>query len=148
MEAREITDISELLKIVPIEIGIMKKEPKHGSMSLRDKITWLEAGMNNKSIHSHYEFKIYFMEKDGELVGFVILSVLKSVIKYFDEIRVYRVWQKDPEVADCFWKVVKELGEKYKIKKIKFEVNRPAMERLCRKKYNMRSVSINMEGKI
>ena len=146
VEIREVRDIAELLQIVPIEVEIMKKEPKAGSMSLRDKITWIEAELSGKQIYHFYDFKVYFFYEGEEVVGFTILSITKSAIKYFDEIRVYRVWHKNSDCVEPFWNLIKEIGNHYKIKKLKFEVNRPETERLFRKKYKLRSVSINMEG--
>jgi hypothetical protein len=148
IEIKEVTDIAELLKIVPFEVEVMKNEPKAGSMSLRDKITWIEAGLSEKSILQGYGFKVFFFYKGDDLVCFTVLSITKSVIKYFDEIRIYRVWHKDPECVDKFWELIQWLGKEHKIKKIRLETNRPSAERLFRRKYGLRSVSINMEGVI
>jgi hypothetical protein len=148
IEIREVTDIAELLKIVPFEVEVMKKEPKAGSMLLKDKITWIEAELSGKSIYKGYGFKVFFFYRGDELVCFTVLSITKSVIKYFDEIRIYRVWHKDPECVDKFWELIKWLGKEHKIKKIRLETNRPSAERLFRRKYGLRSVSINMEGVI
>jgi len=148
VEIKEVRDIGEILKIVPFEVEIIKKEPKRGSMSLRDKITWIEAELSGKSIYQAYGFKVFFFYKNSEVVGYTVLSIIKSTIKYFDEIRVHRVWQNDVECIDKFWELIKDLGKECKIKKLRIEVDRPSMERLCRKKYGLRSLSINMEGEI
>ena len=148
IEIREITDISEVLKIVPIEVELRKKEPKAGSMSLRDSITWIEAALSGKPIYQAYAFKVYFFYNDDELVGYTILSITKSVIKHFDEIRIYRVWHKDHDCVAKWFELIEWLGGEYGIKKIRFEANIPELEKHFRKKYGFRSVSINMEGEI
>ena len=117
-------------------------------MSLRDNITWIEAALNGKQIYQAYGFKVYFFYKDDGLVMYTILSITKSVIKYFDEIRIYRVWHKDPACVEKWFELIEWLGKEYKVKKIRFEANIPELERHFRKKYGFRSVSINMEGEI
>ena len=146
MEARKITDMQEIMKLLPIEQAIMAREPEAGKMPLRDKLLWLDCLVNKKP----------FAETDGgvmawydgdKVVGYMILSCTKSKIKYFDAIHVYRVWHDpDYDIANEVEEYLIGLAKNMKVHTIRSEANRRL--RAFQRKYHMQPISVNLERKV
>ena len=147
MEIREVTDINEIMQIIPLEIDTMKDEPQ--GMPLRDRLTWIEGELNGKQIYTKYEFKV-FMIYENKLIGYAVAALSKAKIKYFSEIRIFRVWHdnSNPEIGKKFMDFIHNWAKENKINKIRIEVNKPNLERLFRMKYGFKTISTNMEKEV
>lgn len=149
MRIESVTDMTEILKLVPIEMSMAKKEPELGAMPLRDRLLWIDCMLNKKPLMTLYDFKVLMVYGDDEkVIGFMVLSILKSHIKYFDEIRIYRSWynHKFPKARDEVWKLVQDLAKEHKINKIKCEVNRG--QKAIERKWDFETISVNMERRV
>jgi N-acetylglutamate synthase-like GNAT family acetyltransferase len=148
MEIREVTDIGEIMKIVPIEVELLRGETI--GMSLRDKLTWIDGELNGKQLYTKYEFKVFMIYEGEKLVGYAIAALTKSKIKYLSEIRIYRVWheKKNKEIAELFMKRIEEWARENKIDKIRSEADKPSMKRLLKSKYGFKVISTNMEKEV
>ena len=147
MENRQITDMQEIMKLLPIEQEIMKKEPEAGKMSLRDKLLWLDCLVNKKPFVEFNDGGIMGWYDGEKLIGYMILSATKGKIKYFDTLRIYRVWH-DPnyDIANEMENYMVSLAKSLKIHSITSEANRRI--RAFQRKYQMQPVSVNMERKV
>ena len=147
METRQITDMQEIMKLLPIEQEIMKKEPETGKMSLRDKLLWLDCLVNKKPFVEFNDGGIMGWYDGDKLIGYMILSATKAKIKYFDTLRIYRVWH-DPnyDISNEMENYMVSLAKSLKIHSITSEANRRI--RAFQRKYQMQPVSVNMERKV
>lgn len=145
------TDMADILKLVPIEMNIRKKESSKTSMDIKDRLLWIDCILNGKRMTTHYEFKVLMVYEDEskeKVIGFIIFSIMKSNIKYLNEIRIYRAWydHKVPEVKDTVWKMLEEIAKDFKIPKVVFEANRGIKAFV--KTWKMKPVSVTLERKV
>lgn len=146
---QEITDIKDVLDIIPIESMIIHDEPSLGSMCIRDKLTWMDCMMNKKPFIVKYDFRILTdRNEEGKVIAFAVISLLKTTIKYFDEVRIYRVYCEDghPEIIKEFLGIIEKWAKDNKINVIRAEANK--MLNLFKRKYKMIPVSVNMERRL
>jgi hypothetical protein len=147
---REVTSIEDILKIVPIEVDVMSREPGDAKMPLKDKLTWIDAMLNRKRLTVAQDFKILVWEDDaGQIDAYLMLSLLKSSLKHFSEVRIYRAWRNPdrPELAQEMWDAVSGWAKANKIDKIRAEVNMDRPDGFV-KKYGLKPVSVNTERRL
>jgi len=149
MEVRAVTDITEIMRLIPFEVEIAKGEPE-GSISIRDRISWIEAEINNRPFVEYYDFKIFIFYENGEIIGYAIASLTKATIKYFNEIRVYRVWydHEHPECVEEFWKTIKAWAKEHKVHILRADVDSEKLQEHFKEKYKMTPISVLMERRL
>ena len=147
MESRQITDMQEIMKLLPIEQAIMEKEPEAGKMQLRDKLLWLDCLVNKKPFIEFNDGGVMGWYDGEKIVGYMIISITKAKIKYFDCLRVYRIWH-DPhyDISKEMEDYLLGVAKKMKVHSITSEANRRL--RAFQRKYQMQPISVNMERKV
>ena len=144
-------DMADILKLVPIETNMLKKHYSKNAMDIKDRLLWMDCVLNNKKMTTHYEFKVlmvYADENKESVLGFIVFSIMKSNIKYMNEIRIFRAWydHKFPEIKDTVWKMLEDTAKDFKIPKIIFEANRGIKAFV--KTWKMKPVSVMLERKV
>jgi hypothetical protein len=147
---REITSMEDVLRLVPIEVEIMGRDGSDNQMPLKDKLTWLDAMLNHKRLAMAQDFKILVWEDgNGKIDAYLILSALKSSLKYFSEIRMYRAWRnpEKPELAQEMWDATVLWAKANRIDKIKAEADLTLPDVLI-EKYGFKPASVNVERRL
>ena len=149
MRLANITDIAEIIKLVPIEVQIAKKESSRGAMPIKDKIEWIRCMVNGEPIITKHEFRVVGVyNDDSEIIGYAIASLTVSKIKYFNELRVYRIWYDYhyPEAIQMLQEEAKRWAKENKVHVMRSEVDRRL--KAWKRAWNMEPVSVNMERRI
>jgi len=144
-------DMTDILKLVPIEMNMLKKHHSKNAMDIKDRLLWIDCILNGKKMTTHYEFKVlmvYADENKEKVLGFIIFSIMKSNIKYLNEIRIFRAWYDHgfPEIKDTVWTMLENIAKEFKIHKIVFEASR-GIKAFVRT-WKMKPVSVILERKV
>lgn len=135
MIVKQLTDMSDILKLVPIEVALRAKEKT--DVPIKDVLTFIQHQLSNPY------FGIWGVFDDDKMLGYV--SAYANIVGSTREVYIWRIWH-DPhhnEVMPVLHNVLKEFGKMTKAKKARIEVTRgmKALER----KWGWKPKSVIME---
>ncbi len=139
IKIEKVYDIQEILKCVPIEEEIRKKEGNR--YPLKNMLLFIVSQLQNP----FFSFWMVY-NKEREVIGYMI--TLMSKVPGMEGIQVIRVWydHKYPKISKKFWKILKTEAKQNNIKKIMISVERRM--KALQKKWKFKLVSVNMERRI
>lgn len=144
-----VTDLTEILKLVPIEVGIAKKENQRFSMPIKDKLEWIMCMVNHEPMILKYEFRVLIVYNDeDQVIGYAIASLTVSKIKYFNQLKVYRIWYDHhyPEAIKMLDDEAKRWAKENKVHVMTSEADRRL--KAWKRKWKFEPVSVNMERRL
>jgi hypothetical protein len=144
-----VKDIGKILEIVPIEVELSKKEGEKNAMPIKEKLEWVMRMLNGEPFVTSIDFKVLMVYSDQDtLVGYAIACLTTSKIKYFNELRLYRVWYDHhyPEAIKMLEEEGMRWAKENKVHVIRTEMDRRVKALARKRKYE--AVSVNMERRI
>jgi hypothetical protein len=125
MIVKRITDISDMMKLVPIEVQLRNKH--HSSVKTRDLLEFVEKMLPNQLF---YPVVIYEDETEQKPIGYIVILVIPNKLMDMRCVSVLRVWYdphyKDQGIVELGWNIMKTICKQHNIDKIRIEVSRGA----------------------
>jgi hypothetical protein len=123
MIVKRVTDISDIIKLVPIEVQLRKKH--HSLVKTRDLLEFIEKMLPNPLF---YPVVVYEDETEQHIIGYIIILVIPNKLMDMQCVSVLRVWYdphyKDQGIVDVGWKIMKTICKQHNIDRIRIEVSR------------------------
>lgn len=139
MIVKRLTDMADILKLVPIEVRLREKEKTE--VPTKDMLTLIQSQLPNPL------FGIWGVFNGNEQVlGYV--SAYVNVIGTTKDMYIWRIWHdpKHKEVMNILQNILKEFAMATRTKKVKIEVTRGM--KAFNKKWGFKPKSIIMEREV
>ncbi len=124
MTIKKVTNISEVLRLVPIEVRLREKEKS--DVPVKDILTFIQ-----QQLQINPYFGIWIVEEDDEVVGYV--GLFANIVGGTRDVYMWRIWYEPHrhEVIKILYDIVVAYAEEVKAKKVRIEVTRgvKALER-------------------
>jgi hypothetical protein len=136
MIVKRVTDISEVLKIVPIETRLRAKE--HSEVPIKDMLTFVNMQLSSSL------FAIW-MVLDGEAVAGYACTLINPISR---DMMIWRIWydQHKKEAMKLLESAILQWGKEYKTRTLRVEVVRGI--RALQKTWGFKPRSVIMERRI
>lgn len=123
MHIKRVTDIEDVLRIVPIEVKLRAKEKT--SVKTNELLTFVQSQLTNPLF---YFICVFEDETEKDLVGYIVLLAVPYNIMDMKSVNVLRVYY-DPKyrhtnIKEIGWKIIEEVGRVNHIKKVRIEASR------------------------
>jgi len=118
MTIKRITDMSEVLKLVPIEVKLRAKEKSE--IRTKDLLEFVQKMITNP----HFYVIAIYDDAEDKVIGYMVMLAVTANIMNMKCIEIYRVWYdhtyRKSGVRELGWDAVKMIAEAYKIHKVRF----------------------------
>jgi hypothetical protein len=139
MIVKRVTDIAEVLRIVPIEVKLRQKEKS--DIAIKDVLTFVQG-----QLQSNPYFGIWIVEDGEDVAGYVGLFI--NVIGRQKSLYIWRIWHDPhrPEVMLMLQDIIAECASNTKTDKIRIEVTRGM--KAFNRKWGFKPISTIMERRV
>lgn len=145
MFVKRITEMADVLRVVPIEVKLREKE-KTGT-GTNEFLTFVQSQLLNPFF---YFIQVFEDNSESNLVGYIVVLVIPIKIMGLQQVNIMRVYY-DPKyrktgILKTLWNTVDVIAKYHKIKKIRIEVTRG--ERAIARKHGFKKYATVMERRV
>jgi hypothetical protein len=145
MYIKRITQIEDVLRLVPIEVKLREKEKS--PVKAQELLTFVQSQLNNPLF---YIVCVYEDETEKDIVGYMILFAIPFNLMDMKSVNILRVYY-DPkyrhtDIRNIGWQIIEEIAKMNKIKKVRIEVKRGM--KAYEKTWKFKQVTTVMERRV
>jgi hypothetical protein len=139
MTIKRVTEMAEVLKLVPIEIKLREKEKSE--VPTKDILAFVQG-----QLQTNPYFGMWIVEDEDIVLGYVGLFL--NVVGGIRDLHIWRVWHDPhhPEVMDVLYKTVTDCAKNARARTMKIDITRGA--KAYEKKWGFKPVSTIMERRL
>lgn len=145
MHIKRITEIEDVLRIVPIEVKLREKEKAH--VKTKELLTFVQGQLTNPLFYLVF---VYEDETEQNLAGYMALLAIPYNLMDMKSISILRVYYdpkyKHTDIKDVLWRIIEEVAKIYHIKKVRGEVSRGA--KVFQRKYKFKMIKTVLERRL
>lgn len=146
MFIKRITQIEEVLRIVPIENELREKEGTH--IKTQEMLSLINSQLNNPLFYLIY---VYEDKTEANLMGYIIFIVIPIKLMDMKSLNILRIYYnhkyyKDSNIQKTGWEIIEHVAKQYDIHKIRIEVSRGV--KAYQKKWKFKPMRTVMEREV
>lgn len=142
MIAKRITDMSEMLKLVPIEVKLRNKEKSE--TKTKEMLEFVQKMLPNPMFYP----VIIYDDTESTILGYMMILVIADKVMDMQAINVLRVWREPhhKEVNQLILDILKVIADKTNIHKVRMATK--GRERAFKKTWGFETKATLMERRI